>query len=339
MNEEKSLNENLGLLRKAYVQFKTAKVVKKIKTLSADVLKKGGCIIAAGLIAFNLAACNNNPDPTPTPSPDTPITGNQNDYSQYSKLLQNVLNSEEYDELLARARSGETDLYTSAYLQPHPYAFLEDQGINVDEIKSGETEAYTMSYVLDEEPNNLYMYTRVLQNNSYYQNYLIKYTLTDEEMEDYHMLHTGTGETHYYIQSAFINNEISKMKTPTIVGQAKISVEAHENLTESFQSGKPTNTDHCNIIMFNIDENSETFTLIAIPKYYDDYKMTYDHLIRESKYIAPTISLNNNIYNNPQSRQMLSCLTSEKKNAVLYFPQDAKLNVVYCKDVEKLNNN
>ena len=106
------------------------------------------------------------------------------DLSKYSPLLQSLLTNPEYDRLIERFENKEEGLAESPLFQPHPYAFLEEQGIDTSKIINGELTANTMSYVIENEPNNLYMYTRV-NYPDYHQVYLLRYTLTDQEMKEY----------------------------------------------------------------------------------------------------------------------------------------------------------
>ena len=185
-------------------------------------------------------ACGNTSDTTTTTT-QGPNNNNQNQNTkQYSQLLQNVLNDEYYDSLLNQVISGNTEILKTGAFAPHPYAFLEDEGYDVDAIRQAPNElSRTITYVLEDEPNNLYMFTRVLIDNSYYAVYHLRYTLTDKEMEDYNFLFDGNhqfAETNlnFLRESAFINDKISEMKTPTVLGESKIHINGIEKLDEGW---------------------------------------------------------------------------------------------------------
>ena len=196
-----------------------------------------------------------------------PDENKEDSISKYSQILQNILTNEHYNDIIHDARNGNESLYETGDFKPHPNAFLAQEGFDVDAIKKGEVDCYTMSYVLDEEPNELYMYTRV-DNGDYYSNYLLKYHLTDKEMDDYDFVHDDPeSATYYYIQACFINNEISKLKTPTIVGTSKMLKDSFESLTESMCKTKLAETPLCDIIIINPNEQEYRFRLILIPRY------------------------------------------------------------------------
>lgn len=259
---------------------------------------------------------------------------------QHSIMLQNILNDEYYDGLIARVfKNDELDLLDTALFQAHPYAFLEDQGINVEEIKNGQTQAYTMSYVLDDEPNNLYIYTRVLQDDYYYSVYLLKYRLTDKEMDEYHLLHSGQGQARFYIQSVFLNNEISEMKTPEIVGSSKIKKKAYEEMRGTAKNNKFVQTNNCDVIFLNPNKEEKTFSVIVIPNFGNDRLMTFEGEIANltCKSFA-SLNFDNDIFTAPyRFGGSFSIPSNEKETATFYFPQDTYLNVSGCRDFEKEN--
>ena len=259
-----------------------------------------------------------------------------NDFSQYSQLLQNILNNEEYDSLIHQVFHGGGEVFKNGALKPHPYAFLEDQGFDVNKIKSGKMDAYTLSYVLDEDPNSLYMHTRVLVNNSYWQNYLLKYTLTDREMEDYNMLHlVKNSVTNFYVQSVFMNNEISKMKTPEILGTSKIDANSFSKMTTDLQQYH--GSDPYSVIMLNPNSNDNTFELIAVPSFYDENNMCFDGSILQNVCWGK-IYFNGDVFTDPYLHGAYIYLESSTKECTIYRTQDVKLNQVHCNNFENPTN-
>lgn len=271
----------------------------------------------------------------------------ENKYSQYSQLLQNVLNNEEYKDLTDRSINEDdydAPIHTKSYLAQHPYAFLEDQGFDVDAIKNSDfKDSRTLSYVLEDEPNNLYILTRILQNKddvSYYHCFLIKYTLSDQEMADYHCVYEDTlmERNPVLIESGvaarcFMNNEISKMKTPTIVAESKVTVEAYESLTKSIL-GKSNRVITTMLLDITTPDNDiDRFKLLVIPqiwlyeenddKYPTDFDCTYtievleydDCKARAKLEFIGDIYADKNTFTSPA----LSTNNSEKKHkATLY---------------------
>lgn len=324
----------VNLLRRAYINLKSAKISQKIT----------GLVISIGM-ALTLAGCDEatlpNPDINPGGEPPTHDEAPANPmYEEYSELLQNIMANKRYDELVDQIFINNKAILQSGEVEPHPYAFLEDEGYDVEAIKKGNELAYTMSYVLDEEPNNLYMYTRVLQTD-HYVNYLLKYELTDEEMDDYHMLHSSDGYAHFFIQSIFMNNEISETRKPEIVGKTKISVTAFEKLTQNMQyASSAVNSKYCDFILLSTNDENDTFETILIPRPYQDESMKFDGKIsianRQSAY---DLAMKNGIFKQPTTSQSFETLTAIKKEATFYFSQEANLAFVRALSFETKASN
>ncbi len=157
----------------------------------------------------------------------------ESEEGRYSKILQNVLDNEYYNNLIDTAKAGNPDLYESAKFAPHPYGFLEDEGYDVEAIKNGEIECLSHPFVIQEEPNSLYIMVRTSTDATVYTHYLIKYDLTDKEMEDYQMVHEKS-----FIQACFMNDMISQMKTPTVISEEKLTVKAGQNLMKALKQIK-----------------------------------------------------------------------------------------------------
>lgn len=339
----KTKEEYVNLIARLNARFHTAKICKTFAGLAI-----------AGTMLVSTVACSNegiyNPNNTDTNTQSTgqhettnrETTGAETNretetdvLEQYSELLQNVLTNSTYNSLIAQAESGNFDLYERGEFKPHPYAFLEEQGIDVDAIKNGELDCYTYSYVLDEEPNNLYMYTRIT-DDSVVTNYLLKYELTDQEMDDYDLTHDDPATIKgYFVQAVFMNNEISKMKTPEIVGTSQMTLEAFEGLTENMSERYPSDFELCNVIMINPNPTERTFKLILLPRYYVNEQMARNDV--EAIYIdcQSATSMNNGIYDRPYSYGTFAMNETIVKNATLYLTQAAPLNLIYCKVLDE----
>lgn len=247
-----------------------------------SIVKKVGKFTITTALIFSLlltTACGKTNTPaTGNSNDDTHISGSNNDngnnnggnnqenpYADYSQILQNVLTDEYYQNLIHRRNQDSTFLSTG-YFDAHPYGFLEDEGYDIDAIKNGTFECKTMSYILEEEPNNLYIatYVETKAATPYYTEYLIRYTLTDQELSDYNLLHKKN-----YLHATFINDEISQMKTPVIINKTKCTVEAHKNLYENLKSlpfVKELLNDNnlTDILMKNYDVENGTFEVLLL---------------------------------------------------------------------------
>lgn len=334
----------LNLIRRAFARLQTAKICKKITSLAlvgALALTLSSCEIVGPTDqqlppSFNNGGIhngnNNNNDQTNTGTNDK--DRNPIDVSGHSELLQNILLSSYYDSLIASAGS---DVLQRWEYQPHPWAFYESQGLNVDAIKNGLMEAYTMSYVLDEDPNGLYMHTRVLINNTYYQNYLLRYELTDRELDDYHLMHSGYSHYYYYIQSVFMNREIAESRDPKIISTSKVLKSAFESLTESFQKTTLTATKSCDIFIMDVDQQARTLTVYVVPRMPDNEHMTIESnvAIVNSK---STLVIQEGVLCSPTSIQQLRNTSYDQLPATVYLPQAAGLSSLNHRNYEKENN-
>jgi hypothetical protein len=323
-NNQTQNEEKISLLQKIYAKLHTAKLSKKIIGL-----------VLAGAISLSVISCgtgtSNSNDST---NPDASQSQTQENESKYSQLLQNVLNNEEYNHLINSAKAN-TRLYDSGEFEPHPFEFLKSQGHNIDKILSGETPCYTMSYVLDDEPNNLYMYTRIQPTNSYYTNYLIKYTLTDQEMDEYFNLHFGKIGM-YYVQSVFMNREIAKTKIPTIVGTSNIDKETFDYMVFESKESKPLNIKG-DLLLFNPKPNEYKCDMLVIPSFNNRKQMMYNENLATATGIG-IIPVRNNIMYGPKVYANFNYVENyNPQEATLFFSQDMPLALTSSKDFN-LNN-
>ena len=282
-NEKQTLMQKLSTkLKSKFYNFKTIIKEKAVKRAFALTLAA-----AIAVAPITLSACSNNnvnPDSGTNPpivntnpgngtnpgdnsNPGNGTTPGDEQQSQYSQLIQYVLNTEYYNNLLASAEQLES-LYDSPFFDPHPYGFFKDEGYDTALIKQGELSCGTRSYVLNSEPNNLYIatYVETKAATPYYTEYILKYKLTDQEFEDYDMLHE-----HPYLQSVFLNDVVSTLKTPTIVSKIRCTVETHNALRQMFEninsvSKKLLNTNWCeDFILKSINFEDNTFEVMLFP--------------------------------------------------------------------------
>lgn len=228
-----------------------------------------GLLIAASItVAPLLTGCVGK---TPNPVEPTPPGQEQviPEYSEYSELLQGVLTNDYYNNLITQAEANRKVL-TQAQYANHPYAFLQSEGHNVDAIKNGTLACTTNAFVKDSEPNNLYMATYVENSGDYYTEYLLKYTLTAAEMRDYNLLY-DMPENNQYASSAyqayFINDQVSKVKTPEIVSETKMSTTAHDYIVNdsNFKTLVKTtlgSSSQYNILLTGYNTDESTFNLL-----------------------------------------------------------------------------
>ena len=283
----------------------------------------------------------NNPDPT-KPNPSDPTDP---DYSNYSKLVQNILKSDYYNGLIAQYQGAIRD--TSPLFDPHPYAFLERQGHDVDAVKRGDLECRTYSYIKETEPTNLYMITYVENAGAtpYYTEYMLKYNLSEQEAEDYDYLYGSSSSI--ALQSVFLNDEISKTKTPTIVSKTNMSVDAHKGMLEHVkQNDKVTNetigTNLVDIMLKDYSVENQTFSIYVYERYYstNNAKTKTKIGVLPCKVGLTNIKESDGVYMRPLNDYRIVSLDDYKNsvnNITLYAIQNMYLDINRVYDIKNLN--
>ncbi len=209
------MEEKQNLIARTINHLKTklsnTKICKRIAALSLATAMTVGISFTAG--------CNkDNPTPDSSGSYSTSVPG---DNQKYSALLRSVLTDKNNQALVKEfmaddgskysslGYSSKEDYYENHYyyrLNSFPYAFLKKKGYDVDKIKSGEEYCRTSSFFLGKDTNKLYMMVCVDTDN-----YLISYSLTKQEAEEYRKLHEEKS-----IYANFMNNAISAQKQEKI---------------------------------------------------------------------------------------------------------------------------
>lgn len=332
-NQNKTNEKYVNLISRLKARFHNPKIAKKLATL---------------MLSFSMmlatVSCSNLPQvegpETDLPNDSQQETNNNNNNkgnnstekeNDYSQMLLNVLNDNHYNTLINQAKTN-PEIYKRGEFKPHPYAFLEDEGFDVNAIMNGSLDCFTMSYVKPEEPNNLYMFTRVTTENVV-NNYLLKYNLTDKEMHDYEITHnTKDRGRNFCLQSVFLNNEISQLKTPTIVGESTMSKEAFDGMTSTMQHRGYADTYNCDIIMTNPNTSTYMFDLKIIPRPIEDYQMTYSYKIVEMSCMG-NIIIEDDLYKMPYTYGIFKIKEQDESQIKYYFTQNAKLNSLHFKDL------
>lgn len=297
-------------------------------------------VFASALSLTCFFGCNFGGGNLDNPPDNGNNNGDNTQPSKYSKILESILTNENYNSLIKAAKE-DFNFYRSANFDPHPYAFLKKKGHNIDAVKSGDLECRTVSYVLDEEPNNLYIMTYVENASSdpYYTEYTLKYTLSEQEMKDYKFLHKDGSD--YYVQAVFMNDVISKTKKETIVSETKMNVKAHKEMRDNIKNLIPVDnlfkSTSLNILLDSFNESNQSFKVVIYPKFSNNTQMVIQ---QELITITPTrgnIKLNvlNNVYFAPNVYGDYD-LTEDQINVskvTYYHPQDTILGNIYTQDL------
>ncbi len=275
------------------------KLVEKIKNIKDETKKRIMATVLAGGIALSglgmtgCTSCNPNPnDPnTPITNPgddngETQTPGNnggsqnggssQNDYSKYSQILQNVLTDPYYYNLeFIHEIDGSEATYNKQKYMAIPYGFLEDEGFDVKKFKDEKLHATSQVYTIN---NDLFIELRAEIDagkkvwdtaTTYLANYILKYTLTEQEMKEILALYKHMYILHFekttYLQAPLFVQELSYLKTPEILSKAYITREALYK-TQSY----------CNDKNFVTNLNAMTYVESKyIPSDFPEYETTF----------------------------------------------------------------
>lgn len=244
-----------------------ANLLNKLRESKKEAVKRIGALAVVGaLLVGGLIGCTNNTINNPN---DPTIGGTESsegteETGKYSNLLMSVINDEYYNSLMSSTKV--EDYYIPAF-DAHPYAFLEDQGIDVNKILDGTYKAETMTFVYDDEPNNLYINTRVLVDDSYWHSFLITYALTDKEMADYKLVHGDKTEYSYSWLAFFINDKISETKQPTKVLSTQYTKKTHEVFQKRATSAVNANKDYA---LPSIDPSSNSYVYLHYSPHFNN---------------------------------------------------------------------
>ena len=205
--------------------------------------------------------------------------------SSYSPLVREMLTETYYLDLVHR-RTYDTYSCGLGWYDPHPYAFLEEQGHDVLAVKKSEKECHTHAFVNANEPNNLYIATYIESNNNFYSEYLLRYTLSDKEMEDYKLFHDKN-----YVQAVFLNDWISANKPATIISKLDVDIATHNGIQERLRVSNrvettlQTDNEQLFLIFHSLDKESNTFSVYAM-KYVNSDNMIHNSNFTDISMIA-----------------------------------------------------
>ena len=192
----------------------------------------GGCDLIE-----NINNNQNNPDISTTVDPNKPDTPTktEKDYSGLSQIMLNVLNDEYYNDLIRNdrymdAETGKLYSYSGRAYGAFPFAFLEDEGYDIEKIKDGSLYCKSEFYL---KGNDMYMELKVENESStqnYLTNYILKYHVTDQEIKEINMLYVGLNQFDRvtYYQAPFYIQELTYDRDPEIISEAYITREALE---------------------------------------------------------------------------------------------------------------
>ena len=171
---------------------------------------------------------NNNPKPAP-------------DYSKYSPLLQEVLANPEYDALYSRYESNELFESTNHYdpgsnlMEAIPYEFLASKGEDIEGIKNGSVWVNSNLFTKENEKDTIYdrlqITYEVKNGENYINQYLLKYEISEQELDDLKMLYNGR----YYQGPVMFQNLASKQQ-PEVISEFSINENVYKKLLNNWNN-------------------------------------------------------------------------------------------------------
>ncbi len=213
--------------------------------------------VLAGLLAtlnvfsgsLGLAACGNqSASSNSTNSSQAQIGGgnsqggSEEDYSKFSNIFKTVLSNPYYSGLIGTDLSYTSGdyAYNNPKFQPVPYGFLEDEGYDIEKIKNKELETKAELYSIN---NDLFveLKTEIKATIDYYATYLLRYSLTNQELNELQKLFADLSlnnrEITYY-QAPFFVQELSYQKEPELISLAYLTKICIDSATDYFNKEK-----------------------------------------------------------------------------------------------------
>ena len=165
---------------------------------------------------------------------------NNQENREYSQILQNVLTDNYYNGLIQEAEIYKKNndfsyIHSNAY-NAIPYGFLEDEGFDVEAIKNDNLKCETEAFILNDEPNSLYLTCRVENKAStdYYTHFVLKYNLTENELKDLKLVYKDIAQGQgVSFQAPFFIQELSQVKDTVKLTEMNITKESEKELEQS----------------------------------------------------------------------------------------------------------
>ena len=190
-------------------------------------------------LALSLGACGGNGNGNTTnPNGSNQTQHGTTNYSQYSKLLQEVLNNPEYDELFRQYESGEIGESAIGLdggvnlLEAIPYDFLTSKGEDIEGIKNGSVGVNADLYVMDNDKTHIYNKLEILYEvtggDGYINQYLLKYKIIEDELKDFTMLYEGG-----YYQGPIMFQYLASQRDPEVVAEFSIYEDTYKSFIKS----------------------------------------------------------------------------------------------------------
>ncbi len=308
---------------------------------------------AMALVPFAVSSCSVNCNPqtqtdnssdvnnnsSSTGSSSTPDT-DKNQKSKHSNIMNTIVLDDYYQNLAVEVWNH--GLYLSKYTLPVPYKFLRDEGKNVDAYLDGTLNAFASSYMYENDKNHLYVSVKAenISNSSYgnyYTNYVLKYTLTDQESEEYTYLCKGG-----YLQGLLFVQELDIQKDPEVLSEVNISKNTYDKMKNII--GRGYNPDKFSSVEVDVAKATmeDIFMIVRGPSLSNFYNTTLRELyVTNFTWLTNPQKYDNNVffYGSPTSGDVSNddYLSSTKNIISFGYSQRIEHASPYPEDYPVLN--
>lgn len=188
--------------------------------------------------------------------------GNKDDGSQeFSSILNKILDDDYYISL--REKAFEQNLEITNDMKPIPYKFLRNNSHNVDAYLDGTLDAFASSYIYDNDHNHIYVSVKAENTSSskygnFYTDYVLKYSLTNQEYEEYTYLCDGE-----YLQGLLFIQELDNQKKPEMLSKVNIAKDTYKKMLELYPKTllNPERYNSLEIDILELNENKITMSI------------------------------------------------------------------------------
>ena len=233
-------------------------ILKKVSAKSAIMLILASVITLAGC---NVGATgNNNQGGGDTQDEiELPNENENEDEHTFSQLTLDMLNDEYYKSLIEERKNFPN--VNDVNFASIPYGFLEDEGIDIESIKSNLNVCQTYIYSTDDENNNLYISLAYKKNNidpSYHDFYTLEYSLAENEMNDFKYL-AGNN----YAEAPLFIQYLSYQREPEILSKATMDALSYTRTKRNVSNYTAPyfNSPFFNLIGFSTTDNTLTYVV------------------------------------------------------------------------------
>lgn len=284
--------------------------IKNNKTKLAAVALASGVAVSTGL--GYMASCDKNnlipgtsiTNPSGDDKGNNSSSGNVDRYANCSESLKKVMTDDYYRNLILTSESYVTSSLHVCHARDDnrymaiPYGFLEDAGYNVRKIKAGGIKCYSQMYT---DQNDLHIELRVSKDGysdnkgymKYYTCYDLKYSLTDQELNELDALYTQvnprncaySGAPITYYEGPLFVQELSYHKTPEILSVAHIEEKTTNTAQFAFRRDKIT-TDYYHYITYKGPTYTNTVNHLTQHTFLSHYNMHSGGKIKKNDKIS-----------------------------------------------------